>query len=139
MFTLYTVLLTLHILLVICWLGAGITTTVISRQCNGDTAWAPLLAPLARKWFPITSGLTGLVGILLWIDGPYGFGELWILLAAAGWFISSGIGSTQLGPKVEKWAETGDRQYFDAYMKLAPIDLGLLVLIVVDMVMKPGL
>jgi hypothetical protein len=83
--------------------------------------------------------LTGLVGVLLWIDGPWDFGELWILLAAAGWFISSGIGSTQLGPRVEKWAATGDREHFDAYMRLAPIDLGLLVLIVIDMVMKPGL
>ena len=138
MFTLYTVLLTLHIMLVVCWLGAGITTTVISRQCKGDPAWAPLLAPLASKWFPMTSGLTGLVGVLLWIDGPWDFGELWILLAVAGWFISSVIGATQLGPKVEQWAQTGDHAAFDAYIKLAPVDLVLLTLIVADMVMKPG-
>lgn len=138
MFSLYTVLLTLHILLVICWLGAGIATTVISRQCKGDPSWAPLLVPLARKWFPITSGLTGVVGILLVIERPYGFGEPWIAIAIAGWLISSFVGATQLGPRVEKWAETGDREAFDSYMRLALIDIALLTLIVADMVMKPG-
>ncbi len=97
-----------------------------------------MLAPLAGKWFPITSGLTGLVGILLWIDGPWGFGEPWILIAVVGWIASSVIGATQLGPKVEHWAQTGDRASFDAYLRLAPVDLVMLVLIVADMVMKPG-
>lgn len=139
MFTLYKELLTLHILLVICWLGAGIITTVISRQCKGDPAWASLLAPLAGRWFPITSGLTGVVGILLWIEGPWRFGEPWVIVAVTGWIVSSVVGSTQLGPKVGKWAETGDRAAFDSYMKLARVDLALLVLIVADMVIKPGL
>jgi hypothetical protein len=136
--TLYTVLLTLHILLVICWLGAGITTVVISRMAAGNDAWVGILEPFSSRWFPAASGLAGLTGVLLWIDGPWSFGEVWILLAVAGWVISSAIGATQLGPGVVRWAK-GDLAGRAQYERLAPVDLAILLLIVADMVIKPGL
>jgi uncharacterized membrane protein len=138
MFTLYTLLLTLHILLVILWLGAAITVQVMARQNAGNEAAAPMLEAFAERWFPAVSGLTGLVGILLWIDGPWDFGDLWILLAVAGWLFSSALGATQLGPSVKRWAQ-GDIAARDHFLRLAAIDQTILVLIVFDMVMKPGL
>jgi hypothetical protein len=137
MFTLYTVLLTLHILLVVCWLGAAITTQVITRQSADNPAAGPILHAFAARWFPAVTGLTGLSGISLWIDGPWTFGELWILLAVAGWLISSFVGATRLGPNVERWSQ-GDVAARATFLQIARFDLLLLVLIVADMVMKPG-
>lgn len=138
MFTLYTVVLTLHILAVIAWLGAGVTTQVLSAQARDDATWPRLLSPFAQRWFPATSGIAALTGVLLWIDGPYGLGELWILLAVAGWIASSVIGGTQLGPATERWAQ-GDLAARDRLITFARVDLVILTLVVADMVMKPGL
>jgi uncharacterized membrane protein len=138
MFTLYTVLLTVHILLVICWLGAAITVQVITRMATNEPNWPPLFHRFAEKWFAPLSGLTGLFGIFLWIDGPWDFGELWILLAAVGWLISSVVGATQLAPSVKRWSE-GDVASRARFVTIAQFDALLLILIVCDMVLKPGL
>jgi hypothetical protein len=138
MFTLYTLLKSLHILLVIMWLGAAIAVQVIARQSRDDATAGPILARFGERWFPAVSGLTGLTGILLWIDGPYDFGELWILLAVGGWLVSSFFGATRLGPNVVKWSQ-GDTAARDVFLQMAAIDQVILVLIVFDMVMKPGL
>ena len=138
MFTLYTVLLTLHIIAVISWLGAGITVQVISAQARNDVAWPPVLSGFAQRWFPAVSGLAALTGVLVWIDGPWAFGEVWVLLAVAGWIASSAIGATQLSPLTERWAG-GDVAARDRFLQLARVDSVILVLIVADMVIKPGL
>lgn len=138
MFTLYTVLLTLHILAVIAWLGAGVTVHTITALSGDDPAWPRIFTAFAEKWFAPISGVTGLLGILLWIDGPWELGELWILLAVVGWIASSVIGATRLSPSVKRWAE-GDAAGRVAYRRFAPIDITILVLIVADMVIKPGL
>ncbi len=138
MFTLYTVLLTLHILAVIGWLGAGVTLQVISASARDNPAWPTLMSAFAGRWFPAVSGLAALTGILLWIDGPWDFGELWVLLAVAGWIVSSAIGATQLTPLSERWSG-GDLAARASFLQIARVDSVILVLIVADMVMKPGL
>jgi hypothetical protein len=138
MFSLYTVLLTLHILLVVLWVGAGVTVQVITRMATDNPNWPAIFYPFAEKWFPAVSGLTGLVGIGLWIDGPWGAGEPWIGIAVAGWLISSVVGATQLAPAVKRWSE-GDVAARAKFVKVAQFDSLLLILIIADMVMKPGL
>ena len=138
MFTLYTVLLTVHILLVVAWLGSSITLQVITRTATDNPNWPPIFYGFAEKWFPPITGLTALFGILLWIDGPWDFGEPWILIAVVGWLISSVVGATQLSPNVKRWSE-GDPAGRAAFVKIAQVDALLLILIVADMVMKPGL
>jgi uncharacterized membrane protein len=138
MFTLYTVLLTLHILFVVAWLGSSMTVQVITRLSGDDPAWPSIFTKFAEKWFPPITGITALFGVLLWIDGPWEFGEPWILIAVVGWIISSIVGATQLSPRVARWAE-GDAAARAEFQKFAQADLLLLVLIVADMVMKPGL
>jgi hypothetical protein len=138
MFDLHTVLLTLHILLVVLWLGAGITVQVITRMASDNPNWPAILYPFAERWFPAVSGLTGLAGILLWIESGWSIGEPWIGIAIAGWLISSVVGATQLGPAVQRWHE-GDIAARAKFVKVAQFDSLLLILIVADMVMKPGL
>jgi hypothetical protein len=138
MFTLYTVLLTLHISVVVAWVGAGMTVHVITRQSVDNPAWPGILVRFSEKWFPAVSGLAALTGILLWIDGPWGFGDLWILLAVAGWIASAAIGATQLSPRAARWAG-GDQAVRAEFLTLVQVDQALLFLIIADMVLKPGL
>jgi uncharacterized membrane protein len=142
MVTLYTLLLTLHILLVVGWLGAGVTLQVLALRVSsaGEGALAPFgdqLAWFGERWFPAVSGLTGLMGVLLWIDGPWEFGDVWILIAAVGWIISSAVGATQLGPRALKLRDAPDAATLQEFRTIARVDSVLLVLIVADMVMKP--
>jgi uncharacterized membrane protein len=146
MFTLYTVLLTLHILLVVAWVGAGLTQAVIGQRvvatARGADFYADELDWFGQRWFPLVSGLTGVVGILLWIDGPWGLGEPWLIIAVVGWLISSAVGATQLGPRVARWREEGHRlddPTFKQFQTLVRVDIVLLLEIIVDMVLKPGL
>lgn len=141
MLTLYTVLETLHVLAVICWLGAGITQQVMAVATGRGKPYADQLAWFGKRWFPAVSGITGLLGILLWIDGPWDFGELWIGLAVAGWLASMIIGATQLGPRAERYAASGatDTKVWAEFERLVRIDTVILLLIVADMVIKPGL
>lgn len=137
MFTLYTVLLTLHILAVIGWLGAAVCVQVLTAQARDQAAWPSMLLRFAQGWFPPITGVTALLGVLLWIDGPWAFGELWLLLAVAGWLASAVIGARVLTPLVERWA-AGDAAAGDRFKRLVKADTVLLVLIVADMVIKPG-
>ena len=146
MFTLYTVLLTVHIVLVVLWVGAGSAQAVIGQRAlkggpAGREFYAEQLEWFGTKWFPAVSGLAALFGVLLWIDGPWELGEVWILIAVVGWIVSSVIGATQLGPAVQAWREGGARVDDPAWAKLqrfVRIDQVLLMLIIADMVIKPG-
>lgn len=136
MFTLYTVLLTLHILFVVGWLGASVTLQVISHHAKDDPAWPPLMNAFAGPWFPAVGGLAALTGVLMWIDGDYDFGTLWILIAVAGWIASSAIGATRLNALSERWSQ-GDTAARTMFLQVARVDAMILVLIVADMVIKP--
>ena len=142
MFELYTVLLTLHISLVVLWLGAGVTLQVIAHRVatitpEGLPSIAAQLDWFGQKWFPMISGLTGVVGVLLWIDGPWELGTVWLWIAVVGWVISSAVGATQLGPRVARIHETGSPEAVRDFIAIARVDTVLLFLIVADMVIKP--
>ena len=139
MFTLYTLLLTLHILAVIAWFGTGLALFVLSRRVTAETE--PFFTDHARwlgsKWFPATAGAAALTGIGLWIDGPWELGTTWIWIAVAGWVVTGVLATTQMDPAVGRW-HGGDRTAAAKVRLLAQIDLALMTLIVADMVMKPG-
>lgn len=138
MFTLYTVLLTVHILAVVAWLGGGIFAFLVSRQvqaADGPRFAAAVSASAAV--FPAAGGIAALSGIGMWIDGPWGFGEPWILIAVAGWIASSAVGGSQVSAAVKRWAE-GDQAAAATYARYARVDLAILALVVADMVIKPG-
>ena len=103
--TYYEILKFLHVLAAIIWLGGGfmILTLVVRAQRADDGLLLKKLAEntkwLAQRIF-IPSSLAVLVlGILATIEGPWSFGDLWIVLGLAGYAVSFLTGILFLEPE----------------------------------------
>lgn len=101
----YEILLFLHLLTAIVWLGGGfmLQVLVIRAERAGDGLLLKKIAEnagwLAQRVF-IPSSLAVLVlGILLTIEGPWGFGDLWIVLGLVGYAASFLTGILFLEPE----------------------------------------
>ncbi len=104
----YEVLLFLHVAAAAIWLGAAVLFFLLFQRSK--TAQDPVLAErlgahtewLAKRLF-IPANLAVLVlGILLTIEGPWGFGDLWIVLGLAGWATSFLVGIAVIEPTTKK-------------------------------------
>lgn len=150
----YEWLLFFHIAAAIVWLGGGVAIQVLAIRANraDDPARMVTIAHEA-EWFGLRiflpSSLTVLVlGIILTVDGPWDFGQTWIVLALIGYGLSFLTGATFLGPESGRIgkllaAEGPDspavRARIQRIFLVSRIELVLLYLIVLDMVVKPGL
>ena len=95
----YEILLFLHIAAAVVWLGAGFFVqmlivraektrdVLLLKQLSGYSAW------MAQRIFIPASLAVLVLGILLTIEGPWTFGQLWIVLGLVGYALSffSGI------------------------------------------------
>ena len=150
----YELLLTLHILAAVAWIGGAVCVQLLAiradrskvpeqmRKIADDAEW------LAKRLF-IPSSLAVLVfGILLVIDGPWGFDQLWVLLGLAGMVFSFAVGLLFISPEsgriaalIEQHgiAHTEVQRRVRRIFNVSRFELVVLVLVVVDMVAKPGL
>jgi hypothetical protein len=95
----------------------------------------------------IPSGLLTLgLGVLLVWDGPWSFGDLWIVIGLAGWIASFGVGFLFIRPQGEKMKEivvqhgptSVEAQRLGRRLSIVSrVQLLALFLVVVDMVLKP--
>lgn len=150
--TLYEMLLTLHILAVVIWLGAGFLLAVLvfgaERAGNRmkeagyhqDVAW------LAPRLFIPASLATLLLGIALTVEGHWDFGQVWIVIALAGWAVSFGLGFFYFRPEGERigaLVEQNGPDYPEVERRIRRLNVidrvqvAILFLVVVDMVLKP--
>jgi uncharacterized membrane protein len=104
----YEILLFLHIGAATIWLGSAFLFFVLFQRAkkSGDPLLAERLAAhtewLAKRLF-IPASLSVLVlGILLTIEGPWGFDQLWILLGLAGFATTFLIGIGVIEPTTKK-------------------------------------
>lgn len=150
----YEWLLFFHVAAAIVWLGSGVAVQVLAFRANraGDPARMVTIAHEA-EWFGmrifLPSSLTVLVlGIFLTVDGPWDFGQTWIILALIGWGLSFVTGAAFLGPEsgrigkllaAEGPESPAVRARIQRIFLVSRIELVLLYLIVLDMVVKPGL
>lgn len=148
----YEILLFLHIAGATIWLGSAFMLQalfyrakktddmVLIERISANTQW------LAQRVFIPTSLIVIVLGVLLTIEGPWAFDQLWIALGLAGFAATFllGIGlieptgkrlhaaMAQYGPADPRSMREGDR--IDALSKL---DLVLLFVVVFDMALKP--
>jgi uncharacterized membrane protein len=150
----YEWLLFFHIAAAIVWLGGGVAIQVLAIRANrtDDTARMVTIAHEA-EWFGtrvfLPSSLLVLVlGIILTLDGPWDFGQTWIVLALIGYGLSFVTGAAFLGPEsgrigkllaAEGPESSAVRARIQRIFLVSRIELVLLYLIVLDMVIKPGL
>jgi uncharacterized membrane protein len=148
----YEVLLFLHIAFSIVWLGSGFFLQLLGIRADrsgdpvriksllDDADWA------ANRLFIPSSLAVFVLGVALTIDGPWSFGDLWIVLGLAGYAATFLTGLLFIKPQVQKVASVIER---DGGMSAAAIaevrklflisrvDLVVLFTVVADMALKP--
>ncbi len=111
----YELLLFLHIAAAIIWLGSGFLIQVLAYRADkaedaeGLRRVADDSASLSESLF-IPASLSVLVlGVLLVLDGPWEFDQLWIVLGLAGYLATFLTGVLIMKPGSEKIAELMER------------------------------
>ena len=148
----YELLVFLHISAAIIWLGAGflIALLVLGAERAGDrqkeaghhqdVAW------LAPRLFIPASLSTLVTGILVVIDGPWSFDQLWVTVAFVGWAVSFALGFFYFKPEGERIGQIAqergpaDPELASRLHRLNVVDrvqLAILFVVVADMVSKP--
>ena len=151
--TLYEWLLAGHILMAVTWVGGDIMLQVLNLRIRNaepqraidfmsDIEWVGnrLLVPSALALVALGFGLAS--------EGNWDLGEFWILAALGVFLFSFVVGAGFLGPesgRISRLAE--DRPADDPEVQrriqrvilISRIELVLLILVILDMVVKPGL
>ena len=146
----YEVLLFLHVGAVAVWLGSGffLQMLIVRADKAGDTPLIQGLASnsgwLAQRIFIPASLVVLIVGVLLTIEGPWSFGDLWIVLGLAGYAFSFLVGILFLEPEGKRIAaamEAGDSGRASFHIgrinTVSRIELVVLYLVLGTMALKP--
>ena len=149
----YELFKTIHVLAAVAWVGG-----VILSQVNGalaarsgeqarmlgfirDQAW------LGKRYFAPASITLIVAGVVMVADSGWEFSDTWIVIGIALWVASVVIGAGFLGPRSEKLMTDVEQKGLDdpgvqslsrQLAMLSRVDLVILVLVVIDMVVKPG-
>ena len=149
--TYYEVLLFVHLLGVATWFGTGFALLVLGSRFGragdnqglqslfGQSEW------LAQRVFIPVSLIVVVAGILLVIEGPWSFDQLWVLLGLAGFATTFLTGLLKLKPESERIAADLDREgmtpgvanAIGRLFTLMRIDYTVIGLVIADMVLKP--
>ena len=153
---LFELLLVFHVLAAVTWVGSNIANNVLAAR-RLRTADGPRMIELAREfdWFgtrilvPVTLVLLASGFGLVAERDDYSLGDFWIAFALAGWIISFILGAGYLGPSSKKFHQEIEaaggvvtesaQQRLNKILLFSRLEVVLLVLIVIDMVVKPGL
>jgi uncharacterized membrane protein len=150
--TLYKAIVFVHVFAAIVWVGGAFFFQVKIAQfkrANDNAGFLQLgkdAEHIGQRLFMPASVVVLLAGIALVWYGPYA-SEPWIWLALIGIVATAVTGATYLGPTGGKLARLAEERGFDdpqvtamrdRLITVSRIDYAVLVLIVLDMVFKPG-
>jgi uncharacterized membrane protein len=143
-----------HVLMAIVWVGGAITLQVLASriQAKGDRKQLYALTEhvefIGTRVFTPASLLLLILGIWMVIIGPWDFGMAWIDLGLAMFVYSFVSGAFYLGPQIRRTRVVAASEGIDSdqvsvlirrIFLVSRIELVFLVLIVLDMVLKPFL
>lgn len=141
----YELLLTLHLLGAVTWVGGSIALAILGSRFSG--ADRGMVVP-HFNWYGGTV-LTGAafvvllagIGLVIEVDG-YEFSDPWVSIAFAGWLASAIIGGvflSRIGKQAEAATDPAERDRLtDKLMRIARLDTLIITLVVIDMAVKPG-
>jgi uncharacterized membrane protein len=151
--SLYELLLAIHILAAVIWVGgaASVQVLAIRATSSGDPVRMATFAGEAewvgmRVYMP-ASIVVLLAGIALVLEGDWGFDQLWILIGLGGIAFSIVTGAGFIGPESGRLKSLLETKTFEdpevqsrlnRIFRISRIELGVLLLIVLDMAIKPG-
>lgn len=150
--TRYELLLYLHILGAVVWVGVVIffQYLVFHAERTGDygVLWGLLrdIEWLTNRLFIPATLLVLVSGILMVVDGPWSFSQLWIVIGLSAFAVTFALGKgviEPVGKKVDVLVDEhgpdhpATRRQLQAMFLLMRVDVALLVLIVADMASKP--
>lgn len=149
------ILKTIHVLGAAAWVGGAAMVQVQAGRvrASGDAqrmiTFADEQEVVGKKYFAPVSGITALAGIFTMIElyGVDGFKETWIVIGIGLFVLTSIVGAAFLSPEsgrlrdlvASKGIEDAEVQRrLDRITLVSRLDLLVLVLLIVDMVIKPG-
>jgi uncharacterized membrane protein len=150
--TRYDVYKFVHIAAAILWLGAGVTIQILGSRASrarDNEALKRLFFDvdiLAKVLFIPASAAVGVFGVLMVVDGPWSFDQLWVTLGLVGYIATFVTGkaimearSAEITAAIERDGDITPPTALSIRRLLAigRIDTVLLYLVVLDMVVKP--
>ena len=149
----YDVYLAVHILCAVLWVGGGVSVHILGRWVarEGDpermVAFHRDALKLGNAFYAPLALVLIVVGVLLVREVGYEYNDLWIMLGFVGWLFSLVVGLAfypQQGRRIEAAiaSEGATSQVAQAgisrILMVNSIELLVLVLVVIDMAVKPG-
>jgi hypothetical protein len=150
---LYKTLMAVHVLMAVTWVGGGLMLTMQAEKAkrSRDNQEFVKVAMSAEFWatrvFIPSAFILLACGLGMVFDGHIGFSKPFVDIGLTGWILSFAIGTGFLGPqggKVGKLVAAGGGAVDEAILArvnrilvVARVDLVILLLIVVNMVVKP--
>jgi uncharacterized membrane protein len=150
--TWYGVFKLVHVGVAVFWVGGGLLLTALAIRA-ARSADPEDLATIARqavfvgeKLFAPAGGIVLAMGIAMVINQHIGFGTTWIDIGFAGWAISFVTGIGVLAPRARRIVELLDTKGAAApesqaavreILLISRVDVAVLVVVVMDMLMKP--
>jgi uncharacterized membrane protein len=149
----YELYLALHILCAVLWVGGGVSVHILGRWVakSGDAerivAFNRDAVKLGNVFYAPLALILIVTGVLLVEEVGYGYGDLWITLGFLGWLFSLALGLgfyPQQSRKIDAAVAAGGPTSADAQagirrvLHFNSVEITVLVLVVIDMAIKPG-
>ena len=151
--TRYELLKTIHVLFAVIWVGGAATTQVLATRLSRANepgrmaAFAKDIEFVGTRVFMPASLIVLAAGIWMVADSGWNFTDLWIVFGLIGIAFSATVGAAFLGPesgRIGRLIETKGPEDAEVTARLnriflvSRVELVILLLIVVNMVVKPG-
>lgn len=151
---LYRIMLFVHVMGVIMWLGAGIVFQLLTERAvarNDESKMRMLISlgdTFGAAYFGILTAVVLVSGLVLVFDGDWDFEQIFVAGGIAGILSSGAIGGAVIAPTSKKLQErmaaggTIDAEAVADITRIrnvGRIDLAILIIVVFLMTYKPGL
>lgn len=153
MLSYYEFLKSIHVLMAVVWVGGAVIIQILAfriQRENNPLRLAALSGDagfLGQSVFAPTSIVLVIVGILMVIDS-WDFSDAWIIFGLIGFFATVITGIFFLAPESKRLAEMMEQRdpedrevqmVLTRLLAISRIDMTVLILVVINMVVKPGI
>jgi uncharacterized membrane protein len=141
-----------HVTGAVAWVGGGLTLTILAMRAERSSdpsemgTIARQAAFVGERVFAPVGMLVFLMGIAMVINLHWGWGTTWIVIGLVGYVITFLTGLLVLGPQAKRIGQLMETKGPDAaetqaaiqrILLIARVDVGVLLLVVADMILKP--